>query len=546
MSSPEVRLLLVDDDPAAIMVMSRMLAQYPDQRFASSGEAAMKMARESTPDLILLDIEMPGMSGFDVCDALRADAALAGVPVIFSSSHCSPTQQAKALQKSGAGLVAKPLVAATLTAGVRARLQAGKGVDDLRRGRSEAFADPMPAPASDPALNPTARLLIVDDDFASIHLLRRSLAALGELHFAKSGEEALGLAHQLRPDLILLDAHMPGIDGFDVCRSLKSEPAFRHVPIVFITRFSDPRYETRALDIGAADFIAKPFTEAVLQARVRNLLAAKRSTDAELRAALRDAGEHGHERLATETGLRVAAEAECRAKALAMCCVAHEMGGPLTGLLCQSELLAGDTHEPLSAAQFARLGQISQSGQQLQALMGDLLDLGRAGMGALAMSPRPLDAGECIERACAAVAAQARQAGVALLPVRPGPVLTLRADARRLQQCLVNLLTNAVKYTPGGGWVQLGAQGDSPGFAAIDVRDGGPGLDPLQRQHLFEPFNRLGREQGDVPGEGLGLLITRQLVRAMGGELRVDSAPGRGSCFTLLLPLAGGAGAAAP
>ncbi len=99
MSLREVRLLLVDDDPTAIMVMSRMLAQYPDQRFATSGEVALRLAREATPDLILLDVDMPGMTGFDVCDALQADPVLAQVPIIFASSHSSTLQQVAALKK---------------------------------------------------------------------------------------------------------------------------------------------------------------------------------------------------------------------------------------------------------------------------------------------------------------------------------------------------------------------------------------------------------------------------------------------------------------
>jgi len=87
MASREVRLLLVDDDPTVIQAMSRMLAQYPDQRFATSGEDALHLAREATPDLILLDSEMPGMTGGAVCMALKADPALASVPVIFVTSQ---------------------------------------------------------------------------------------------------------------------------------------------------------------------------------------------------------------------------------------------------------------------------------------------------------------------------------------------------------------------------------------------------------------------------------------------------------------------------
>jgi DNA-binding response OmpR family regulator len=274
----EARLLLVDDDPSTIQVMSRMLAQFRDQRFATSGESALRLARESTPDLVLMDIGMPGMTGLDVLEQMKADPTLANVPVIFATGHDSTALQVIALSKGATDFVTKPLVATQLTSRVRAHLRAKLLIEDAKRSRS------MPDDPGVPS-NPLApRILIVDDDTASIHILRHTLAAMGDLHFAKSGAEALLLARQIVPDLILLDAHMPGTDGFDVCRSLKAEAKFQHVPIAFVTRFSDPRYEMRALDLGAADFIAKPYTGAVLQARVRNLLDLKRRTDAELQA----------------------------------------------------------------------------------------------------------------------------------------------------------------------------------------------------------------------------------------------------------------------
>src|ERR1700722_3788681 len=277
-SSHDARLLLVDDDPSAIHVMGRRLSQYPNQRFATSGEVALRLAREVIPDLILLDADMPGMTGFDVCEALKADPDLARVPVIFVTSHDSAAVKAAALQKGAAEFMTKPLVAARLKTSVRAQLRTQSIADDLVRGRFSAGTV-----ARRPGEQP--RILIVDDDDAAILVVRHTLSDLGEFHFAKTGEDALRLARQVSPHLILLDAYMPGVDGFLVCATLQADPALEHVPIVFVSRFSDPRNETRALDLGAADFIAKPFTPAVLYARVRNHLDRMRRTDVKLQAA---------------------------------------------------------------------------------------------------------------------------------------------------------------------------------------------------------------------------------------------------------------------
>ena len=296
-SPREVRLLLVDDDPSAIQVMSRMLAEYPDQRFATSGEVALRLAREATPDLIILDVDMPGMTGFDVCEALKSDPVLARVPVIFATSHdATMLLHVAALHKGAAGIVTKPLVKAELTARVRAHLPVKLLAQAPKPGSlapDAALQQPSPQ---------APRLLIVDDDTAAIHMLRHTLATTGSLYFARTGEEALQLARRLVPDLIVLDAHMPGLDGFDVCRSLKAEARFRHVPIAFVTRFSDPRYEMRAFELGAADFIAKPYTPAVLLARVRNLLDLKRRTDAEQQAVRGDGRRVGDARVADVVG----------------------------------------------------------------------------------------------------------------------------------------------------------------------------------------------------------------------------------------------------
>ncbi|MEP6876785.1 MAG: response regulator, partial [Burkholderiales bacterium] len=585
-------------------------------------------------DLIVLDVDMPGMTGFDVCDALKSDPMLAGVPVIFATSHdASSLLQLTAFQKGAADFVTKPLVATQLTARVRAQLRDKRLLEDLKRDcLATGTAARQPS-------EQTARILIVDDDIASIHILRRTLATMGDLHFAKTGEEALRLARRLAPDLILLDAHMPGVDGFDVCRSLKAEAPFRHVPIAFVTRFSDPRYEMRALDLGAADFIAKPYTSAVLQARVRNLLALKLRTDAELQAACehwRQVGDarvadivgaasdaivscnaddkvvlinaaacrmfgvgheqaigapmqgllgeavpsqdraHGgpvrttmtrsdgscfpvevsvsrvaegterlttvmlrdisdRERLEAEERSRIEAETASRTKTLMMSYIAHEMGNPLSGLLGFAELMEADAGHPLAAEQAKRLEYIMASGRHLQGLMRDVMDVGRFETGQLAIDMRTVDATRCAQDAAAAASALAEQAGVTLSCLPASLSLQVVADADRLHQCLVNLLTNAVKYNRPAGWVRIEVKGDSK-QVAIAISDNGMGMNALQREHLFEPFNRLGRQGAAAPGAGLGLVITRQLVEAMNGQLRVKSEPGLGSCFTIVLP----------
>jgi signal transduction histidine kinase len=175
------------------------------------------------------------------------------------------------------------------------------------------------------------------------------------------------------------------------------------------------------------------------------------------------------------------------------------------------------------------------SGQHLQGLMRDVMDLGRVETGKLAIELRPIDANGCAQAAATAVSALAEQAGVTLSCWPAASASDVCADADRLHQCLVNMLTNAIKYNGSGGWVRIEVTGGSH-EVSIAVRDNGIGMDATQRQSLFEPFNRLGRQGSETPGAGLGLVITQGLVEAMNGRLRVDSDAGVGSCFTIVLP----------
>lgn len=630
MSRRQPRLLIVDDDASAITVMSRMLAQYPDQRFATSGEDAIRLARESTPDVILLDADMPGMTGLDVCRVLKADPRLAQVPVIFATRLTAPLMEVAALELGAADFISKPLVASQVMARVQAQ---------LRRTRRAGWAASAARP---PGQARVPRLLIVDDDAGGVRLLRRTLSALGELHVAGSGTEALDLARRLGPDLILLGGLMPGMDGFDLCAVLRDEAALQHVPIVFVTRFPDPHNERRAFDLGAADFVAQPCAPAVLQARVRNLLNLKCSTDARLqevyehwrgvsdarvadivRAAsdaivahdaqgrvvlanaaacrmfdatlddllggsiddllgtactdlardgmawpatritllrpnatplsveaatssvgtgperlttviLRDMSDR--DRLEAESRARITAESASRTKTMLLSYLAHEIGNPLNAIMGFAQLMEADASHPLPPEQARRLEHVAASGRHLQALIRDLLDLGSLETGRLAVRLQPIEVGTAVVPAVKAVSALAGHSSIQLIWAETEmPSARVVADPGRLQQCLSNLLTNGIKYNRAGGWVRVEVDSRDD-EVEIRVSDNGLGLTASQLEHLFEPFNRLGRQGGTVPGSGLGLVVTRQLVEAMHGTLSVASIAGQGSRFSIVLP----------
>lgn len=278
MSDHNPRLLLVDDDPMNIRIMSEMLSAYSDKRFATTGESAILLAMELKPDLILLDADMPDMTGFDVCETLKKDPQFARVPIIFVTSHDSPALEVDALKLGAADYITKPLAAAQLRARVGAQLRVRRLVleieRDCRAGASRSWCSSPETPD----------LLIVGDDLTSAQMLRRALSEVGTMHFAGTASEASRAAREHPPTVILIDEPSSGKNGLTICAALKADPALKYVPIVFIDEAPGPSVEEQALALGAVDVVAKPFKAGVLKARIDSIIGSVRRLDADIAA----------------------------------------------------------------------------------------------------------------------------------------------------------------------------------------------------------------------------------------------------------------------
>jgi signal transduction histidine kinase len=235
-------------------------------------------------------------------------------------------------------------------------------------------------------------------------------------------------------------------------------------------------------------------------------------------------------------GAAVAEEAG-RAKSEFLARVSHELRTPLNAVLGFSQLLSADQGLGLGPNQQRQLDHIESAGRSLLALINEVLDLTHIESGRMEVRLEALDLRPVVEESLAMVERLAERSRVALR-IQVDPVLRVLADRRKLVQCLVNLLTNAIKYNREGGQVAVvGSSARGVHEVRIDVRDTGSGFTASQMAHLFEPFNRLGAEHGNTEGSGLGLVIVRGLAERQGGRLTVDSEPGQGACFSLHLPV---------
>ena len=219
--------------------------------------------------------------------------------------------------------------------------------------------------------------------------------------------------------------------------------------------------------------------------------------------------------------------------------MSHDMRTPLNAILGSSELARQHLDEPQRAAGY--LDRIDSSGRYLLGLINDILEMARMEHGQVQLESRPFDLRKCVDDCLAAFRMQAGREGKALRENFAAGPETVVGDERRIQQILNNLLSNAFKFTPAGGEITLSVRQTEPGEYGryeFAVADTGIGMSPEFLRRIFEPYAREMRF-GDraASGTGLGMSITRSLAALMGGEIQVESEPGKGSRFTVVLPL---------
>ena len=252
--------------------------------------------------------------------------------------------------------------------------------------------------------------------------------------------------------------------------------------------------------------------QAVLDARLREQQLALQETNVELEAA------------------RAIADKANRAKSEFLSSMSHELRTPLNAVLGFAQLLASDKPPP-TPSQLRSIDQILKGGWYLLQLINEILDLAMIESGKVTMSQESMGLSDVLKDCQAMVGPQAQKRGIQLVFSPMARPFFVHADRTRVKQVMINLLSNAIKYNRVGGSVTVTCGEGSDGMVRVSVADTGAGLSDEQIAHLFEPFNRLGQEEGGEEGTGIGLVVTKQLVELMHGSIGVDSAVGAGTTF---------------
>ncbi len=368
-------------------------------------------------------------------------------------------------------------------------------------------------------------LLVVDDNEENRDVLARRLQKQGHWAVtAAGGREALDALADQPFDLVLLDIMMPDMDGYEVLSRIKSDPRTQRLPVIMISALDETDSVVRCIEMGAADYLPKPCNPTLLRARVGASLREKRARDRELRytAAL------------AESYRRLQELERLRDDLTHM--IVHDLRTPLTSLLSglQTVPLVGD----LNGIQTEMLEIAVEGGQTLLGMINDLLDVEKMEQEAVPLERTPLTAAGLIERAMAQVVLLAQANGLTLVQQAPLDLPPFSGDEDKLRRTVVNLLGNAIKFTPAGGVITASAE-TGEGVVLFSVHDTGEGIPPEAFDRIFEKFGQVeSRKAGRKMSTGLGLTFCKLAVEAHGGRIWVESRPGRGSAFFFTIPRA--------
>ncbi|WP_416670710.1 sensor histidine kinase [Egbenema bharatensis] len=374
----------------------------------------------------------------------------------------------------------------------------------------------------------TSHVLAVDDTPDNLFLIKAILGDEGyKVNVAKDGMDALDKIAQSPPDLILLDIMMPGMDGYEVTRRVRQNPALRYIPILLITAHEQSSV-VEGLDAGADDFIRKPFDTDELLARVRSLLRLKHSID-------------DREKMSQQREDFVSR-------------LTHDLRTPLVAADRMLHLFQEETFCPISPEMKDAIAAMIGSNQNLLQMVNTLLEVYRHEAGQKKLTFAPCDLGIVAQEIFQELHPLAQEKGIHLqMDVQPmansleKQEAIVLGDRLELRRVLTNLVGNAIKFTD-TGFVKVRIFKDlkdpeystsqpstnSTAWMVVEVEDTGSGISPEDQENLFKRFRKGKHKRAD---SGLGLYLSRCIVEGHGGTIHAQSTVGKGSLFTVHLPV---------
>ncbi|MFT3934583.1 MAG: hybrid sensor histidine kinase/response regulator [Chitinophagaceae bacterium] len=366
-------------------------------------------------------------------------------------------------------------------------------------------------------------ILVVDDTRENIFSLLQLLEMIGfDADAAYSGEEALKKALKTDYSLIILDVQMPGMDGFEVANALGGNNKTKDIPIIFLSAVNtDIKYISKGYASGAVDYITKPFDPDILLLKIKTFQRLYHQTAA-LQAIQED--------LRKEIEIRKDAEAK---KDAFVSIASHELKTPLTSLKGYLQMLDRfyDTLDKADTAKFIRSAHNQVN--KLTILVNELLDMSKIENGKLQFNFEHFNIKQVVDNSVELMKQVNPEADI----VCEGDTnVSVVADKLRIEQVLVNYLSNAIKYSPDNKHIKIAVQQNKDSLI-VSVTDKGIGIPASKQEKIFSKFFRVEEYSDRFQGMGIGLYICAEIIERHSGKYGVDSIPGQGSTFYFELPL---------
>lgn len=366
------------------------------------------------------------------------------------------------------------------------------------------------------------RVLAVDDAPDNLVLLDRMLKRQGfDVAKASSGKECLARSASEHPDLIILDVAMPEMNGFETLKHLRGNELTKDIPVIILTANSkDAKSIEEGFSLGADEYLTKPIDQDELIARVRSILRV------------------------------VNAEREIeQLKADFQSMLVHDLRSPLSVIIGVLELgVRGEFENNVEEAK-EFMGSALDTAQKMLVLINDILDVAKLEAGKLQLNKQPNDLNAIVTSAVGRLKVIARDKGVAVNVDMDNDLPICDCDGDKMDQVVTNLVSNAIKFTPKDGEIAIRTYSrtfnqEVPGlegnYIALDVFDTGVGISEDERPLIFDRYRQAKSAKGtSQKGTGLGLTIVKRVTEAHGGKVFVESSPGKGTKFTVVIPAAG-------
>ena len=488
--------LIVDDVPSNVYELGNALLDDYEVVFATSGATAIQLARDIAPDLILLDVMMPVISGYEVCRHLKSDATTRDIPIIFVTVRDDPESETVGLNLGAADFITKPANPVIVRARVRNHLIRRQAEETLRHtarrlGEAERLAQ-VGAWEWDIATD----LFLVSEEWSRLHGRVGPTLSFADLIALTHPEDRAGMEAALR-------AAATGTAPLNLQYRIQR-------PTDGGLRTVHGHGQVQKTADGVPGRLFGASQDITRQKLVEHEL-----------ARLKDLAEEAN-----------------RAKSTFLTTMSHEIRTPLTSIIGFSEIIRDQIFGPVGTEVYAEYaGDINQSGHHLLDLINDILDIAKIEAGKMALQPVAIETRTVLAGMARLIRQRAGRRNLDVSLALPEQIPNLWADERAVKQILYNLLSNAIKFTPEKGCIVLTAEAGDRGGVAIRVTDTGIGIPEQELDRVLRPFERIENSYGQAAGgTGLGLPLIKGLIELHGGTLKIRSEVGKGTSVLIWFP----------